>query len=96
MGTADPRRQGDPGDTFENGYVTPANPPLSGSYGSYHRFALPLAAPDVHPADGGVFNNRSDNKVFANKVAGTNSRGGTLNYQFEFSHQHSGYVRRSK
>ncbi|MEB2341986.1 MAG: hypothetical protein OZ932_08295, partial [Flavobacteriia bacterium] len=84
------------GDTFENGYVTPANPPLSGSYGSYHRFALPLAAPDVHPAECGVFNNRSDNKVFANKVAGTNYQGGTLNYQFEFSDPDSGYVRRIK
>ncbi|MCO6483109.1 MAG: hypothetical protein J5I62_09970, partial [Flavobacteriales bacterium] len=83
-------------DEFSTGSSSPANPPLSGSYGSYHSFALPLAAPDVHPAECGVFNNRSDNKVFANKVAGTNYLGGTLNYQFEFSDPDSGYVRRIK
>ncbi len=83
-------------DEFGTGASSPANPPLSGSYGSHHSFALPLAAPDVHPAECGVFNNRSDNKVFANKVAGTNYLGGTLNYQFEFSDPDSGYVRRIK
>ncbi|MCO6482449.1 MAG: hypothetical protein J5I62_06615, partial [Flavobacteriales bacterium] len=84
------------GDAFSDGASSPANPPLAGSYGSHHSFALPLAAPDVHPAECGVFNNRSDNKVFANKVAGTNYLGGTLNYQFEFSDPDSGYVRRIK
>ena len=84
------------GDEFSDGASSPVNPPLYGGYGNYHSFALPLAAPDVHPAECGVFDNRSDNKVFANKVAGTNYLGGTLNYQFEFSDPDSGYIRRIK
>ncbi|MCO6482662.1 MAG: fibronectin type III domain-containing protein, partial [Flavobacteriales bacterium] len=83
-------------DSFNGGSASPANPAQSPSYGSSHSFCLPLAAPDVHPAECGVFDNRSDNKVFANKVAGTNYQGGTLNYQFEFSDPDSGYVRRIK
>ena len=83
-------------DEFSDGASSPVNPPLYGSYGDYHSFCLPLAAPDVHPAECGVFDNRSDNKVFANKVAGTNYLGGTLNYQFEFSDPDSGYIRRIK
>ncbi|MCO6482140.1 MAG: hypothetical protein J5I62_05045, partial [Flavobacteriales bacterium] len=83
-------------DEFSTGSSSPVNPPLSGSYGNYHSFCLPLAAPDVHPAECDVFDNRSDNKVFANKVAGTNYLGGTLNYQFEFSDPDSGFIRRIK
>ncbi|MCO6483646.1 MAG: immunoglobulin domain-containing protein, partial [Flavobacteriales bacterium] len=78
---------------FSTGASSPANPPLSGSYGNSHSFALPLAAPAVHPAECGVFDNRSAHKLFANKVAGTNYQGGTPNYHFELSDPDSGFIR---
>ncbi|MCO6481178.1 MAG: T9SS type A sorting domain-containing protein, partial [Flavobacteriales bacterium] len=83
-------------DDFDNGPSSPMAAPLSGGYGAYHSFALPLGVGRIHPGSCGRFDYRAYNQVFAVKVPGTNFENDVLNYQFEFSDPDSGYIRRIK
>ncbi len=81
-------------DAFNTGYISPANPAQSPSYGDAHSFCLPLGAVNIAPTECGIFNNLMGNKVYAVKQAGTNYLGQTLKYQFEFSDPDAGFIRR--
>ena len=81
-------------DAFNTGYISPANPAQSPSYGDAHSFCLPLGAVNIAPTECGIFNNLMGNKVYAVKQSGTNYLGQTLKYQFEFSDPDAGFIRR--
>ncbi len=75
-------------DDFPTGYVSPANPQASSTYGSSHSFCLPTGSCNVTPTECGVYNNALGNKVFCDHVTGATQ------YEFEFSDPDAGFVRR--
>ncbi|MBK9422355.1 MAG: T9SS type A sorting domain-containing protein [Flavobacteriales bacterium] len=74
-------------DTFSGGAVSPANPPVTATYGSGHPFCLPLGTASLKSNECGLFNNTLNSRVYANVVPGATQ------YEFQFLDPDAGYVR---